>query len=166
MKFNAHFKPKSQTQNGFTALGIVMMIFICTLILLTQLEKINHPILHAKIGQIKQFENENLALSALAFGERQNWNPPTFAWQCIRYSLINQAVNQTKQTVQTCLKLADYKAQYNEDLDANVRFVVLKGEAENTQRFKLGLLDETGKIYFKTAHWLDICPNLKGKNCD
>lgn len=156
---------KNQSQYGFSAIGIVMMIFILTLLLLMKLNYLAQNDTQTKALEIKQFKYENIALSALAFGEMQTWQTPTKIWQCRNY--VSNAVLQTEKA-KTCLKLTSYKLQTypsiaNDDL---IQFVILKGEYKNIVRFKLGIFDLNGQLHFTSAHWFDICPDKKGKNCE
>lgn len=162
---NVVLNPHQRAQQGFSAIGLVMMIFMFTLLLLVQLNALTQLTTQHQHLQIKHFQRENLALSVLAFGESQTWQTPTSNWQCLNY--ISE-MDSNKYQAQVCLKLANYKAQHYPSLDPDslMQFVLLKGEFEHITRFKLGLWQQNQPIRFVDAHWLDICPNQRGKNCE
>lgn len=146
-----------QNQQGFTALGMMMLILTCTFLILSQMDKVLTHVAGTKQHLKRHFQTENEVLSALAWGQKQSWNAPTLNAQCRSY-----------QSISVCLKLTQYESQIYSDIDSEqpIQWILLSATAPSLARFKLGMLDQKGQLHFKQSYWLDICPNKKGKNCD
>lgn len=135
------------TEQGFSTIGMVMVLSLLGVILLTGLNKLVLSQQKHLNQQKDYYHAVNHALSSLQWAATLNWRAANDQWQC-------QYRQQAE--LSACIK--------SSQLTTN-NFILVKGQYGAIKHYHLASLNHD-KLIMNKGHWLDYCPEKQSANCD
>jgi len=133
---------------GFSALGMVMVLLLLGGILMAEFSQTSLLIQKKVIYEKQYYIAENRALSSIQWAITLDWLPVTLVWQC--QNLPSLELN-------ACIKKSSLPVG---------NYILVRGQFAQINRYHLATYNGDGMLVIDKGHWLDYCPENRQSNCD
>jgi len=133
---------------GFSALGMVMVLLLLGGILMAEFSQTSLLIQKKVIYEKQYYIAENRALSSIQWAITLDWLPVTLVWQC--QNLPSLELN-------ACIKKSSLPVG---------NYILVRGQFAQINRYHLATYNEDGMLVIDKGHWLDYCPENRQSSCD
>lgn len=140
-------KLTNMTEQGFSTMGMVLVLSLLGGILLTGLNKLVLSQQRHLNQQKDYYHAVNHTLSSLQWSTTLNWLAATEQWQCQYHQHAKFSV---------CIKSSRLTASH---------FILVRGQYGEVKHYHLASLSH-GKLIMEKGHWLDYCPEKQSADCD
>ncbi|RKS87073.1 uncharacterized protein DUF2509 [Orbus hercynius] len=133
--------------DGFSAIAMVMMLFLLTSVLLTEFRRTSLSTQKRTVVDKQHYQNKNYALSAIQWALTLEWELPDNTWYCKKHPTS---------LFYACIKLATL---------SNNNYTVIKGQSGEFTYYHLANYRQ-GRLKIEHGHWLDYCPQKRQADCE
>ncbi|WP_392562754.1 DUF2509 family protein [Orbus sturtevantii] len=142
-------KTSLQNCQGFSALGMAMILLLLGGILIAEFGRTSFLAQKKMIYKKQYYIAENRALSSIQWAITLAWSEPTQLWQCQRLASLE---------LNACIKKSSLSTG---------PYVIIRGTFEQIKRYHLATYNQhNGLLSIENGHWLDYCPDNRESNCD
>lgn len=140
-------RKNSYHSNGYSAVGMVMVLLLLGGMLMSELNRFSLSWQKKELKTHQYYHEVNHVLSSISWAVTLQWHEPTEQWQCqTEYSLQLTA----------CIRKA---------LLSTGDYVLIKGQYGQTKQYHLATYEHQS-LTIEKGHWLDYCIGNKEDNCE